>query len=95
MVTKASVRPSGDHTGESFRPRAKNMRDAGLLPSIGATQISLSFSKATRLPSGEGTGRSPSPISTGAPPLPAPPLAALPLPAPPASARTAQICCFG
>ena len=39
--TNASVRPSGDHAGDSLVPRAKNADSAGFDPSIGAIQIRL------------------------------------------------------
>src|SRR5438093_871683 len=66
--TKASVRPSGDHAGDSLAPRAKNAASAGFDPSSGAIQIRRLFTKATRVLSGATCGSSPSPRSFGEPP---------------------------
>ena len=71
--TNASDRPSGDHTGDSLVPRAKNACSAGVDPSSGAIQMRWSLTKATRVPDGATAGVSPSPSSVGA----APPLVAI------------------
>jgi hypothetical protein len=63
--TNARRRPSGDHTGASLAPRAKNACSAGFDPSSGAIQIRRSLTNATRLPVGATAGSSPSPTSAG------------------------------
>ena len=68
LETNASVRTSGDHTGDSLLPRAKNAASGGLEPSIGAIQTRRSRTNATRVPSGEIAGSSPSTSSRGADP---------------------------
>ncbi len=65
--TNASVRPSGDQTGEPLVPRAKS-DSAGFDPSIGAIQIRLSRTYAMRPVFGAIAGSSPSPSNMGEPP---------------------------
>src|SRR5690242_18108192 len=69
LVTKASLEPSGDHSGEPQSPRAKKSRLVGVEPSSGAAQSPRSFVNTTRSLFGEISGSSPSPRSFGSPPL--------------------------